>query len=435
MTPLTVGYISIVVLILVLFSGIHIGVVMGLLGFLGMAILSGWPAAQGVLQTVPYATISDYGFSVIPLFILMGEFCFIGSLSSDLYSAIHKFLGNLRGGLAMATIGACAGFAAICGSSVATAATMGTVALPEMKKYNYDPGLATGTIAAGGTIGVLIPPSVSMVVYGIIAQQSIGKLFLAGFIPGIIQAFLFIVVIGIVCSLYPLAGPPGPRTTIRQKIVSLKDVWIVAVLFLLVVGGIYLGIFSPTEAAGVGACGAFIFVLAKKRLSWKGFTNALSETIKSSAMIFFILIGAMIFGYFLAVTRVPSELATLLTGLQVNRYIIWALIVIMYLFLGCIMDALAMIVLTVPITFPIMMALGFDPIWFGIMMVILGEAGMITPPVGINVFVIKGIAKDVPTYTIFRGIVPFLIVDVLMLVIFTAWSEIVLFLPATMKGY
>ncbi|MDP2916779.1 MAG: TRAP transporter large permease subunit, partial [Dehalococcoidia bacterium] len=251
MTPITVGYIGIVLLIILLFTGVHIGVVMGLLGFLGMALLSGWPAAFGVLKTVPYTTFADYGFSVIPLFILMGEFCFVAGISGDLYQTVHKFLGNLRGGLAMATVGGCAGFAAVCGSSMATAATMGTVALPEMKGYKYDSSLATGTLAAGGTLGILIPPSVPMVIYGMLTEQSIGKLFLAGFIPGIILALLFIIVIGVVCRVNPLAGPPGPKTGLWQKIVSLKDTWIVVALFVLVIGGLYAGVFSPTEAAGV----------------------------------------------------------------------------------------------------------------------------------------------------------------------------------------
>lgn len=433
MTPLTIGYIGIVVLIILLFSSVHIGVVMGLLGFLGMALLSGWPAALGVLKTVPYTTFADYGFSVIPLFILMGEFCFVAGISGDLYQTVHKFLGNLRGGLAMATIGACAGFAAVSGSSMATAATMATVSLPEMKRYKYDPALATGTLAAGGTIGILIPPSIPMVIYGILTEQSIGKLFLAGFIPGILQALLFIVAIGIVCKANPLVGPPGPKTSLWHKIVSLKDTWIVIALFALVIGGLYAGIFSPTEAAGVGACGAFFFAVGRRRLGWKEFRAALLDTAKTTAMIFFIVVGAMILGYFLAVTRLPFEMATFMGTLPVNRYVVWVLIVILYLFLGCIMDSLAMILLTVPILFPVMRALGFDPIWFGIMIVIMVEIGMITPPVGMNVFVIAGMATDVPTYSIFRGIIPFLIMDIVLVVILTVWPQIVLVLPSIMK--
>ncbi len=435
MEPIVVGYIGIGLLVILLFSGLHIGVVMGLLGFAGMVIVSGWSAGLGVLKTVPYSTFASYDFTVIPLFVLMGEFCFHGDISGDLYSAAHKFLGGLRGGLAMATIGACAAFAAVCGSSMATAATMSTVALPEMKKHNYDMGLATGTLAAGGTIGILIPPSVIMVVYGMITEQSIGQLFLAGFIPGILQAILFIMVIAFVCWRNPKLGPNGPSSTILEKFKSLKNTWIVLLLFLLVIGGIYKGVFSPTEGAGMGAAGAFIFALARRKLSWKKFVKSLTSTVKTSGMIFFILLGAMILGYFFAVTRLPNEFANLVSSLPVSRYIVWVFVVILYLILGCLMDSLAMVLLTVPILYPMMCGrtgLGFDPIWFGIMLVIVVEIGMITPPVGMNVFVIKGMAPEVPTYTIFRGIVPFLIVDIFQVALLTAFPIIVLWLPRVM---
>lgn len=433
MTPVTVGYIGIIVLIILLFTGVHIGVVMGVLGFLGMAYLSGWPAALGVLKTVPYTTFADYGFSVIPLFILMGEFCFVANISGDLYQTAHKFLGTLRGGLAMATVGACAAFAAVCGSSMATAATLGTVSLPEMKRYKYDASLATGTLAAGGTIGILIPPSVPMVIYGMLTEQSIGKLFLAGFIPGIIQALLFMIVIFFICRRDPLSGPPGPSTGLWEKIVSLKNTWIVLALFLLVIGGIYAGVFSPTEAAGVGACGAFFFAVARRRLHWKELKSALRESAKTTAMIFFIVVGAYVLSYFLAVTRLPFQMASFMGGLPVNRYVIWVFIVVLYLFLGCIMDALAMILLTVPILFPVMVQLGFDPIWFGIMIVIMIEMGMITPPVGMNVFVIKGMVADVPTFTIFQGIMPYLYAMLFEVVLLTVFPGIVMLIPNVMK--
>jgi C4-dicarboxylate transporter DctM subunit len=414
MEPVTVGYIGVALLILLLFSGLHIGIVMGVLGFAGMVYLVGWDAGLGILKTVPYTTWAGFDFSVIPLFILMGEFCFHGDISNNLFSAAHKFLGSLRGGLAMATIGACAAFAAVSGSSVATAATMGTVVLPEMKKYNYDSALATGTLAAGGTIGILIPPSVIMVIYGMITEQSIGKLFLAGFIPGILQAIMFILMIAFLCWRNPKLGPAGPRFTWLEKIKSLRSTWIVILLFLLVIGGINLGWFSPTEGAGIGAMGAFVFAVSRKKLGWKQFKESVFSTVKTSSMIFFILLGATILGYFFAVTRLPNE------------------IVLVYLFLGCVMDSTAMILLTVPILFPLMCGvggLGFDPIWFGIMIVIVVEMGLITPPVGMNVFVIKGMAKDVPTYTIFRGIIPFLIMDVVEIAILTAFPVIVLWLP------
>ena len=437
MEPVTVGYIAVGILVLFLFSGLHIGVVMGLIGFFGMCYISGWGAGLGILRNVPFDTyFNKYDFSVIPLFVLMGEFCFHGDISGDLYAAAHKFLGGLKGGLAMATVGACAAFAAVSGSSMATAATMSTVALPEMRKHKYNMGLATGTLAAGGTIGILIPPSVIMVVYGMITQTSIGKLFLAGFIPGILQALMFILAIGFLCYRHPDWGPAGEKSSWLEKIKSLKGTWIVLLLFIIVIGGIYFGVFSPTEGAAMGAAGAFLFALLRRKLNWKRFTSSLIETVKTTGMIFFILVGAMMLGYFFAVTRLPSEIAHVVSGLAINKYIIWAGIVVLYLFLGCIMDSLAMVLLTVPILFPLMCGpggFGFSEIWFGIMIVIVVEMGMITPPVGMNVFVIKGMAPDVPTYTIFKGILPFLYMDVVEIVILTAFPIVVLWLPTVLK--
>lgn len=436
MEPVTVGYIGVGVLIVLLFSGMHIGVVMALIGFLGYSYLVGWVAGFEVLKSVPYSTFSTYEFTVVPLFVLMGEFCFHGNISGDLFSAAHKFLGSLKGGLAMATIGACAAFAAVSGSSMATAATMSTVALPEMRKRSYNLSLATGTLAAGGTIGILIPPSVIMVVYGMLTQTSIGKLFLAGFVPGILQAAMFILVIAFLCWRDPLLAPAGESTSLTEKLKSLKNVWIVLLLFFLVIGSIYFGICSPTEGAAIGAAGAFIFALARKKLNFKSFGNSLIETVKYSGMIFFIMVGAMMLGYFFAVTRLPSEIATVIGTLAVNKYLIWGIVIVLYLFLGCLMDSMAMILLTVPILFPAMcgpVGLGFDPIWFGIMIVIVVEMGMITPPVGMNVFVIKGMAPDVPTYSIFKGILPFLYTDLFEIIILTAFPAIVLWLPNVLK--
>jgi len=432
MTPLALGYIGIVLLIILLFSGIHIAVVMGLIGFLGIAYLSGWEAALSVLGAVPYSAFGNYALSVAPLFILMGSFCFHAGLSKDLFDTVHKWLGHFRGGLAMATVGACAGFAAVSGSSLATAATMGTVSLPEMKRYKYDPQLATGAVAAGGTIGILIPPSVILIIYAVLTEQSVGKLFLAGFIPGVLEAVFYIGVIFIICRIRPQMGPPGPKTSFIEKIKSLKGTWIVILLFLLVIGGLYFGIFSPTEAAGVGAGGAFIFALARRRLHWQNFKESLFATTRTTAMIFAILLGAMIFGYFLAITRLPFELADFIGGLPVNRYIIIIFILVLYLFLGCVMDAMGMILLTVPILFPVAQSLGFDAIWFGIIIVRVFEMASITPPVGLNVFVIKGVAKDVPMGVIFRGIVPFLMADFVHVALLIAVPQVALFLPGLM---
>jgi len=432
-TPLTVGVIGICVLLVLLFSRMPIGFVMALVGFAGFAYLTSFDAGFGVLRTVAYSTFADYNLSVIPLFILMGSFCFFAGLSKDLYDAVHSWLGQLRGGLAMATVGACAGFAAISGSSLATAATMGTVALPEMRRYKYDDRLATGAVAAGGTIGILIPPSVILILYGIITEQSIGKLFLAGFIPGVLEAVFYIITIYILCKINPLLGPPGPKTSLLVKITALKGTWIVLALFILVIGGIYLGVFSPTEAAGVGAFGAFLFGLARRRLGWKALKNSLGDTGKTTAMIFIILLGAMVLGYFLAVSRIPFVLADIVGALPVNRYVILVLILVVYILLGCVMDSMAIMLLITPIFFPLVVSLGFNPIWFGILITRMTEIGLITPPVGLNVFVIQGVAKDVPMQTIFRGIVPFLIADLCEVALLIAVPQLSLFLPGFMK--
>jgi len=432
MTPLTVGFIGIGILFIFLFLGMPIGIAMGLVGFAGFTFLRGLDSALGVLTTVPYTTFSSYTFSVVPLFILMGAFCFHAGLSKDLYNTVYRWLGHLRGGLALATVGACAGFAAVSGSSVATAATMGTVALPEMKRYGYDPALATGSVAAGGTIGILIPPSVGLIVYGIIAEQSIGKLFLAGFIPGVLEAVFYIITIFIMCRINPLLGPPGPRSSWRERIGSLKNTWIILLLFFLVLGGLYFGIFTPTEAAGAGAFGAFIFALARRKLDWRALKESLFETLRNTAMILIIVLGAMILGYFLAISRVPFIIADTIVGLEMNRYIVLTFILIFLLFLGTVIDAPAMILLITPIFYPVATKLGFDPIWFGIIIVRMCEMALITPPVGLNVFVIKGVAEDVPMYTIFRGITPFLMADVCHIALLIAFPQLSLFLPNMM---
>ena len=433
MSPLIIGLIGFIVLLLLLILRMPIAVAMGVLGVVGMGYVAGWDAGLNLLRTVPYAAVSNYGFSVVPLFILMGNFCFHAGVSRDLYYTVYKWLGQFRGGLAMATVGACAGFAAVSGSSLATAATMGTVALPEMKKYKYDPALATGAITAGGTLGILIPPSVVLVVYGILTEVSIGKLFLAGFIPGVLEAAFYIVTIYIICKRSPLLGPAGARTGLKEKVVALKDTWMILVLFLVVIGGIYMGVFSPTEAAGVGAFGALVLTLSRRRLSSQGFTSSLLETVKTTAMIFTILIGALLFGYFLAVTRIPFELASMASELAVNRYIILGAVVAVYIFLGCLMIPMAMIILTIPIVFPLIIALGFDPIWFGVITVRIFEIAQITPPVGMNVFIIKGVAKDIPMGTIYRGIVPFLVADICHLTLLVVFPQLALFLPSLMR--
>ncbi|MBN1191907.1 MAG: TRAP transporter large permease [Dehalococcoidales bacterium] len=432
MTPMQIGFIGLAVMLLLLFIGIPVGFSLTLVAFAGFAILVNFDAALGLLRTIPYSTVSDYGLTVLPLFLLMGAFTFKAGLTKDLYHAAHAWLGKLPGGLSVATIGACAAFAAVSGSSVATAVTMGTVALPEMKRYNYSPSLSTGSVAAGGTIGILIPPSVGLILYGIITETSIGQLFLAGFIPGILQAVFYIITILILCKINPNIAPPAPGTTFMYKLVSLKNTWIVLCLFLLVIGGIYLGVFSPTEAAGIGAFGAFVFALARRRLGWAALKDSLLDTMKSTGMVFTMMIGAILLTYFMAVTRLPYNISEILTSFNLNNYILLAGILIFYIILGCFLDTVAMIMLTVPIFFPVITAMGFSPIWFGIIVVRIAEIGLITPPVGMNVYVIKGMAPDVPMGTIFKGIVPFVAADVVHVALLVALPSISLLLPSFM---
>ncbi len=433
MSPIAVGIVGIIVLIILIFSRMHIGISMALVGFVGFAYIVGFEPALGVLRTVPYSTLSSQNLSVIPLFILMGAFAFTAGISEDLYRAVHKWLGHFRGGLAMATVAACACFAAISGSSLATAATLGKVAMPEMKKYKYDSALATGAIAAGGSIGILIPPSVILIIYGIITEQSIGKLFLAGFIPGLLEAVFYIITIIIITRINPALGPRGPRASMNERMVSLFKVWEVIVLFVVVIGGIYLGVFTPTEAAGVGAFGTFCFVIYRKKLTWESFKSSLLQTTKTTGMLFMVVMGAMILGYFFSVSRLPFELATWVGGLTVNRYVILVLILIAVGVLGCLMDSMAIVLLTVPVFYPLVQNLGFDPIWFGILVVRVTEMGLITPPVGLNVYIIHGITR-VPMGTIFKGVIPFLIADILEIMLLIAIPEITLFLPGLMDG-
>ena len=433
MTPEITGLLGIIILLILIFLRVPVGFAMSFVGFAGFTYLVGFDAALGLLRNVPYTTVASYSLSVVPLFILMGAFTFHAGLSQDLYATAQKWLGHLPGGLSMATVAGCAGFAAISGSSMATAITMGNVALPEMKRYNYDPALATGSIAAGGTIGILIPPSVTLVVYGIITETSIGKLFLAGLIPGFLEAAFYIVTIYLVCTLKPNWGPRAPKVGLVEKLISLKNTWAILLLFLLVIGGIYLGIFSPTEAGGVGAFGAFVFALARRKLTWEKFKQSIIQTAGMTAMIFTILIGAYLLTYFMAVSRLPIELSETIGSLQLNNYLLLVCMLFLYVILGCFLDVMAMIMLTIPIFFPLIESMGFSPIWFGILVVRIVEMGLITPPIGMNVYIIKSVAKDVPMETIFKGIVPFLISDILHVALLVAFPAITLFLPNLMK--
>jgi tripartite ATP-independent transporter DctM subunit len=341
-------------------------------------------------------------------------------------------MGRFRGGLAMATVCACAGFAAVCGSSLATGATMGMVAIPEMDKYKYDQRLSTGCVAAGGTLGILIPPSIGFVIYGILTEESIGRLFMAGILPGILLAFLFILAIFVQCKINPNMGPRGESTTWGTKIRSLSGTWGILLLIFIVMGGLYMGIVTPTEAAGVGAFGSFIISLLKRKLSPRSFIQCLMDTGKTTAMIFLIIIGANIFSSFLGLAKIPMGLADLIAGLELPKTVILAAIILVYIIMGCVMDCYAIMILTVPIIFPVIEAMQFDPIWFGVLMVIVLEVGLITPPVGLNVFVLKAAAPNVPMTTIFRGIWPFLVAALLSIVILIIFPQIALFLPSRM---
>lgn len=428
-----IGILGIMVLFLLLFFRVYIGIAMAVVGFIGFSNLSGLKTALSLFGMIPYGTAAFYTLSVIPLFVLMGQFAFHSGMSEDIYKAVYRWLGHLPGGLAMATILGCAGFAAICGSSLATAATMSTVSLPEMEKYNYDKGLATGSIAAGGTLGILIPPSIGFVIYGILTEESIGKLLLAGILPGIILTALYILSIYFVCKINPHMGPPGKKASLKEALVSMLGTWRILLLFFIVMGGIYLGVFTPIEAAGVGAFGAFLIATTRKKMSFSKILMCLHSTMKTTAMIFLILIGAEIFALFLGVSKLPMMMVEVISGLALNRYIVLTVILLLYIILGCVLDGIAMIILTIPILFPVILDLGFDPIWFGVLMVIVLEMGLITPPVGMNVYIIKGVARDVPIGVIFKGIVPFLIATFVALIIILIFPEIALYIPTHMR--
>ena len=433
LSSVTIGLLGFIVLLVLLLSGMYIGIVLAFIGFLGFASLASLDGGIGLFRSIPYSTFANYDLSCIPLFILMGTFTFYGGISGDLYDMAYKWLGRLPGGLAMATIGACAVFSAISGSSLACAATFTRVSLPEMRRHQYDPGFATGSIAAGGTLDIMIPPSVMMIIYALITEQSIGKLFLAGFIPGALEALFYFATIFILCKRNPNIGPRGPSTTLKEKFASLKGVWMAMALFIAVIGGLYLGVFSPTEAGGIGAFGAFVFGVIRRKLKWQGIKEALFETGQTVGMIFFVLVGCMMFNSFLAISRLPFEVADYVGGLAVNRYLILAAILFLYVILGAVMDELPMVLLTVPVFYPLLMKLGFDPIWFGIIIIMMCVLGMIAPPVGIIVFIIAGMAPDIPMATIYRGAFPFFLAALLLVIVLVAFPQIVLFLPNLMK--
>jgi len=429
-SPVTVGIIGIVILVLIFILSMPVGFAMAFVGLVGFCYLVSPQAGLSLLARDVFATFSSYSLTVIPMFIFMGSIAFAAGMSRRLYDASHTIFGQMRGGLVMATIAGCAGFAAICGSTNATTAAMGRVALPEMKRYNYDDSLATGSVAAAGSLGILIPPSTIFIVYGILTEQSIGKLFIAGVFPGLLLAILFVGVVFLLCWHNPALAPPGKPTSYKEKIAGLTGISEMVALFILVIGGLFLGWFSPMQAGAAGTAGALLIGLARRQLNWEGFLFAVKDTLKVTCEIVVIVTGAVILGHFIAVTKIPLILTDWVGGLPLPTAVVMGIIVLIYLFGGFFMDALAMITLTIPIIYPLVLALGFDPIWFGVIIVLVTEMGVITPPVGINVYVIKGIAEDVSLETIFKGVFPFLLALIIAAIILIAFPQIATFLPS-----
>jgi tripartite ATP-independent transporter DctM subunit len=432
LSPDAVALIGFIALFTLMLLRVPVGMAMGLVGVCGYSYIVGTGPALKLIGQTSMRTVTDYTFGVIPMFMLMGAFVSVSGVSRELFRAANAFIGHLRGGLGVATVVACGGFAAICGSSVATAATFSSVAYPEMRRFGYPQSFSTGVIAAGGTLGAMLPPSTVLAVYAILTQQDIGKLFMAGIIPGILAMLMYVLTIFIIVQVRPDWLPRGEQKTWPERLSGLKDVWAPLVLFVFVIGGLYGGFFTPTEAGGVGATGAFLLGVLRGKLDRAGILTALLSATRTAAAVFTVLIGALIFGYFLTVTQVPQNLTAFLSELGLGRYGVLALIMVMYLILGCLMDAMAMIILTVPIVFPIIVQLGFDPIWFGIIIVMTVELGLIHPPVGMNVFVIKSVVHDVSFMTIFKGVIPFVLTDLLRLVILIAFPMIALWLPGRM---
>ena len=426
-----VGFVCLFALMLL---RVPVGMAMGLVGITGFGCLTGFGPAMKLVSQTTMRTVTDYSFGVIPMFLLMGAFVSVSGISRELFRAANTFVGHWRGGLGIATIAACGAFAAISGSSVATAATFSAVAYPEMRRFNYPQSFSTGVIAVGGTLGAMLPPSTVLVVYGLITQQDIGKLFIAGIIPGGLAIVMHMITIAIIGRVRPGFLPAGPRSSWGERIRAIGDVWSPLLLFLFVIGGLYGGLFIPTEAGAVGAVGAFAIGVLRRKLPGASILQALLQATRTAAAVFTVLIGALLFGYFLTITQTPQHVTGFLTGLGVGPYGVLALILLMYLALGCLMDAMAMIILTVPIVFPVVTALGFDPIWFGVVIVMTVELGLIHPPVGMNVFVIKSVIKDVNMSTIFVGVLPFVLTDIIRLVILVAFPAIATWLPLRMIG-
>ncbi len=434
--PTWTGVVGILVMLAIFMTRMPVAYVMALVGYLGFSLMISPRGGLTLLSRSIYETFASYGLTTIPLFILMGQFAFNCGIGRRLYDSAYKFMGSTRGGLAMATVTACTAFGAVCGSSPATAATMATVGLPEMKRYGYGDALSAGSVASGGGLGMIMPPSVVLIVYGILTEQSIGALFVSGIFPAIVITVLFILCILVWCRFEPGQGPPGEKFSVRQKIRSLSGMADTLVVFALVMGGLFFGLFTPTEAAAVGAFGVLAVALIRRQIGWSGIVKSLNETLRTSCMVMFLIAGAVIFGKFLAVTRIPFNLAAWIGALDLPPYMVLTAIVAVYFVGGCVMDALALVMLTIPIFYPVILNLGYDPIWFGVIIVLVTQMGVITPPVGINVYVVYGVSKTVvggiPLERIFRGILPFLVAIVVGIVLMVIFPQIILYLPNLM---
>jgi tripartite ATP-independent transporter DctM subunit len=429
------GLVALAGMLVLCFLRIPIAFSMAITGVVGYAYMRdwNWTVAFAVVQTNVYETGRNYTLSVVPLFLLMGNFVARAGIAQELFRAAYAFIGHLRGGLAMATVAACAGFGSICGSSIATAATMAKVAYPSMKRFGYSDALAAGSIAAGGTLGIMIPPSTLMVIYGVFTETNIGKMFAAGILPGLLGALLLCGAVQWACWRDPQAGPRGERASWRERWASLRDIWPVAALFVFVIGGIYGGLFTATEGAGMGAFAAMAFALWRRALTWRSLYQSLVESGRTTAMLFMILIGALIFADFVNITSMPADLKGFVTRFEVHPVLVVAAIMAIYVLLGTAMEELSMVLLTLPVFFPLIVGLGFDPVWFGVLVVTIVEIGLISPPVGMNLFVLSTLLPQVQTTTVFRGVLPFITADVIRLALLVLFPGIALYLPSLMR--
>ncbi len=434
MSPSTIGILGIAVMVLLFLTRMPVAYVMTLVGFVGFGVMVSFHGSLNLVAKEFYSVFSNYDLTTIPLFILMGQLVFSSGISTRLYNTAYKWLGGIRGGMAMATVCSCTAFGAVCGSSPATAATMATVGMPEMRRFGYKDHLSAGAVASGGGLGMIMPPSVVMIVYGILTEQSIGKLFMAGVVPALAVTFLFIVTIAIWCAFAPDQGPAGETFPWKARFASLLDMGEIVLIFVMVMGGMFLGWFTPTEAAGIGVFCVLLSTLIRRQLTWEKLWEALNSTLQSSLMVMLLVAGATVFGKFLAVTRIPFEIATWIGGFDLPGVVIMGMIILVYFLGGCVMDALALVMLTIPIFYPVIQFLHYDPIWFGVIIVLISQMGVITPPVGINVYVVFGVSRglpggDVSLESIFAGVIPFLFAIVAGIIIMTIFPQIITFLP------